>query len=131
MKNSMNNPEPYPAFVNPDSLMLELDQVMLAPASLCIVFDYGRTNITERIKEFREWIAKGRYPKTSIIEDGKFIRVNRYAFHDFLSNRYKLSEKNTAKYVEPYNPVKLAMETGYIRISHRKKTGDINSGDQT
>ena len=94
-----------------------LDQVMLSPTSLGVVFDLGKTTITERIREFREWIAKGRYPRTSIIEDGKFIRVNRYAFHDFLVNRRRLNERNMEKFVEPYNPAKLAMETGYIRIA--------------
>lgn len=95
----------------------QLDQVMLSPSNLGVVFDLGSTTITERIREFREWIAKGRYPKTSMIIDGRIVRVNRYAFHDFLTNRRRLLCKNTEKFVDPYNPARLAMETGYIRIA--------------
>ena len=92
------------------------DQVMLSPTALGIVFDLGKTMISERYMEMEEWIAKGRYPRTSIIRDGKIVRINRYAFHDFLANRGRLKEKNAARFVEPYNPTALAAETGYIRI---------------
>ena len=94
----------------------KLNQVMLSITSLCKVFDLGRSTITERVREFKEWIAKGRYPRTSIIIDGNIVRINRYAFHDFLTNRQALMN-SAEKYVEPYNPAMLAMETGYIKIA--------------
>lgn len=95
----------------------KLNQVMLSPSSLCVAFDLGKTTITERIREFKGWIAKGRYPRTSIILDGNIVRINRYAFHDFLTNRQRLLCENTEKFVEPYNPALLAIETGYIKIA--------------
>lgn len=93
-----------------------LDQVMLRPSNLGVVFDLGKTVISERCGELEEWIAKGRYPRTTIIHDGGIVRINRYAFHDFLANRQRLMQKNAAKFVEPYDPVAIAAETGYIRI---------------
>ena len=95
----------------------KLDQVMLSPSSQGVVFDLGKTTITERIREFKEWIAKGRYPRTSIILDGNIVRINRFAFHDFLVNRQRLLCENTEKFVEPYNPARLSLETGYIKIA--------------
>ena len=99
----------------------QLDQVMLRPSVLGVVFDLGKTVISERCSEMEEWIAKGRYPKTSVIRDGNIVRINRYAFHDFMANRQRLKQKNAAKFVEPYNPTAIAAETGYIRILPERK----------
>lgn len=93
-----------------------LDQIMLRPASLAIVFDLGKSTVAERISELEEWIGKGRYPRTSVVHDGKIVLVNRLAFLDYLANRQRLMSRAGARYAEPYEPKKLAEELAYIQI---------------
>ena len=93
-----------------------LDQIMLRPANLSIVFDLGKTTVNERIRELEEWIDEGRYPRTAVIHDGKIVLVNRLAFVDYLANRQRLMSRNARKMVPPYNPAELAKDLALIQI---------------
>ena len=93
-----------------------LDQIMLRPANLAIVFDLGKSTVAERISELEEWIGKGRYPRTSVVHDGKIVLVNRLAFLDYLANRQRLMSRAGAKYAEPYEPKRLSEELAYTPI---------------
>ena len=93
----------------------DLSQIMLRPSGLCIVYGMCRTTVDTILNEMEAWIPS-RYPKTSLIRDGKLTLVNRLAFVDYLSNRKLLKGSATKKYASPYDPEALAKELAYISI---------------
>lgn len=64
---------------------------------LAVMFALSVRTVERRTKEMQEL---DRYPKTAIIEDLGFVRVDSRAFADYLMNRKRL--KAGVK-VEPYN----------------------------
>lgn len=69
--------------------------------------------VNNRCKEIKEEVLAGRYPEWSIIEDGGLKLINYLVFIDYLSNRQKLLNENLRKYVEPFEPHKIAQSIGY------------------
>lgn len=75
----------------------------LGQAQIKEYWGIGKTTFYTRIREFKKEVEAGRYPRTSIIEDGHFTWIHAYAWADFLANRRKLLQKNTRKTVKPYD----------------------------
>lgn len=63
--------------------------------------------ISLRIKEIQEQVKAGRYPKTAIM-DTMPVKVNFYAYYDYMCNRKRLRDKHLKKFVEPFNPGEIA-----------------------
>jgi len=88
--------------------IVTIDRIKRPPPYICrevITEQYHmkQSAITARMGELKQEIKNGRYPKESIIKDGGFIWVNLYVWLDYLHNRADLREKNTRKYVEPFD----------------------------
>ena len=71
------------------------------------------SSVDNRIRELITEIKKGRYSELAVIKDGGFVFVNYLALIDYLANRQKLRNKNLRKYVESYDPTKVAKEIGW------------------
>lgn len=72
-----------------------------------------KDTVRSRVKEIIGEIDAGRYPKKSIIEDEKIIRINEFVFMDYEANRKLLRNKATRKYVEPFDPTEWASMMGF------------------
>lgn len=76
-------------------------------------FGIGRTTVYERLKEIEKEISAGRYSDYAIIRDGNIVLVNVLVFLDYMNYRERLREKNTRKYVPPFNPAELMEVCGW------------------
>ena len=71
------------------------------------------TTIDTRLKEIEDEVLKGRYPNNSVIRDGGIVLVNCLVWTDYLTNRQMLLDSNARKYVEGYQPRKIANALGW------------------
>ena len=69
--------------------------------------------VDNRAKEIEVEVDNGRYPDCSVIHDGGITLFNYLVFLDYLNNRQKLREPNLRKYVEPFQPRKIAYSIGW------------------
>ena len=69
--------------------------------------------IDNRIKEIEDQVKAGRYPEYSVIRDGGIVLVNCLVWTDYLTNRQMLLDSNARKYVEGYQPRKIANALGW------------------
>lgn len=89
----------------------------------------SRQTVRIRVKGLQEEIGK-RYADNVIIQDGKLILVNQYAYLDFLKNRTMLRDKTARKYLKPYNPAEWARAMGHTAVDV-KEVKDEEEKDAT
>lgn len=76
-------------------------------------YDVSVATVSTRLKEMEKEIEKGRYPKDTIIRDGKIVWVNVLAFDDFLERRKQLQDPIACKHTPEYSPGKKAESWGW------------------
>lgn len=78
-------------------------------------WNFHKDTVRTRVKEIIENSGPGkRYEHClAVIGEGKSIRINNLAFTDWLSVKGQMKNKNAAKYLEPYDPAKVARSMGW------------------
>lgn len=72
-----------------------------------------KDTVRNRVKEISQEIISGRYPKKSIIEDEKIVRVNEFVFADYEANRKLLRNKTNRKHADPFDLNEMAALMGF------------------
>lgn len=83
-----------------------MQKEMLSVSELAEYWGVKPETIRKRIKEMEK--IKDRYSRSDITNDGTKYWISRLAYHDFLTHRTRLLEKNAKKYVPPFNPAEIA-----------------------
>ncbi len=74
-----------------------------------------KQTVRSRIRGLQAEIGK-RYSDNVIIQDGKLVLVNQYAYLDYMKNRAMLKDKTARKYLKPYSPAEWARAMGHTAI---------------
>lgn len=92
-------------------------------AKLAQEFQCCDRTVDKRIKEIREEIKSGRYSKYAILDGDTAPLVNAYVYIDYIKYRKALRNRNTRKYVPPFEEKdmkEIAGLCGYCSMSIRE-----------
>lgn len=81
--------------------------------SLAEEFNISVATVRNRQKGIEGEIKAGRYDDYTVLDDGKNIWINLYAFIDYLKYRRALENKTTRKCVPPFRPDNIRKLCGY------------------
>lgn len=82
-------------------------KIYMSPRQLAAYEEVSPASISLRIKEIKEQIKAGRYPKAAVM-DSTPVKVNFYVYFDYMNHRKRLRDRRLAKLVEPFNPSEIA-----------------------
>ena len=88
-------------------------QPYLSYEALAQRWNLGQKTIVEKVRQMEEWNAKERrYPKEVVLRDGNIVRVNEFAFADWIKFKRDLMSARR-KYVKPFSSSFWAEVMGY------------------